>query len=342
MHLPQTEEELDLALSQPGAEVLEALRPLGGDFILLGAGGKMGPTLAWMIRRGLDALGRQTDRVLAVSRFSDRRAAQWLEQRGIATLSADLLDPAAVAALPQAAQVLYLAGQKFGTSQTPSLTWAMNTLAPAAVAQHFAQARTLIYSTGCVYPLVAAGGPGSCEQDALTPPGEYANACVGRERIFEHFGRRLATPQCFFRLCYAVELRYGVLHDLAQRILQDQPVDLSMGEVQVIWQHDAHLRALQCLSLCAQPGPAINITGPQRLRVRDLALELGRRLGRRPRFENQEGPLSWAWDTQRSLAHFGAPPTPLEFMLDATAQWVAAGGRSLGKPTHFEVNDGQF
>ena len=334
--------DLDDQLSLPTPGVLDTLRALDGDVLVLGAGGKMGPTLARMVRRGLDEIGRRDRRVFAVSRFSSAAAAAELQRHGVQTIACDLLDRAAVQALPDAPNVIFMAGQKFGTSEAPELTWVMNTLVPAIVAERFARSRIVVFSTGCVYPLVRADGPGSHENDALGPPGEYANSCVGRERVFTHFAKQNGTPTLLFRLCYAIDLRYGVLCDVANKVARGQPVDVTMGAANVIWQGDANARAIQCLAHTATPPLALNVTGLQRVSIRWLAQRFGDLLGRTPAIAGQEGATAWLWDATRSYALFGPPVVSLEEMIDATAQWVRQGGATLGKPTHFETTDGRF
>lgn len=334
--------ELEEALSRPTTGVLDTLRSLEGDVMVLGAGGKMGPTLARMVRRGFDEIGHQQRRVLAVSRFSSASATRSLLGHGVETMACDLRDRAAVAALPEVPNVIFMAGQKFGTSEAPELTWVMNTLVPAIVAERFARSRIVVFSTGCVYPLVPADGPGSRECDDLGPPGEYANSCVGRERVFTHFAKQHGTRALLFRLCYAIDLRYGVLCDVAQKVAQGQPVDVTMGSANVIWQGDANARAIQCLARTASPPPALNVTGIERVSVRWLAQRFGESLGRAPIICGQESATAWLWDASRSYELFGPPTVTLEEMIEATARWHRQGGATLGKPTHFESTDGRF
>ena len=338
----QTIAELEDALSRPTPGVLETLRRIPGDVMVLGAGGKMGPTLARMVRRGFDAIGDSSRRVLAVSRFSSVAAARSLQEAGVETIACDLTDRDAIQNLPDAPNVISLVGQKFGTSDAPELTWITNTLVPALVAQRYATSRIVALSTGCVYPLVATDGPGSSENDPLLPPGEYANSCVGRERVFEYYAKRHGTPMVFVRLCYAIDLRYGVLLDLAQRVFHGQPIDLSMGATHVIWQGDANARIIQCLDHTATPPVAVNVTGLERLSICALAARLGQLLGRDAQFEGTEAATAWLWNAQRSYDWFGPPTVPIEEMLQATADWVRHGGETLNLPTHFEVRDGTF
>jgi nucleoside-diphosphate-sugar epimerase len=338
----QTIEELDEALSRPTPGVLDTLRSLEGDIMILGAGGKMGPTLARMVRRGLDEIGHQHRQVIAVSRFSSAQAAMSLLQHGVQTIACDLMDRAEVNALPEVPNVIFMAGQKFGTSDAPELTWAMNTVVPAIVAERFAKSRIVVFSTGCVYPLMPANGRGAREDDPLTPPGEYANSCVGRERVFEHFAKQHGTHALMFRLCYAIDLRYGVLLDVAQKVAANQPVDVSMGYANVIWQGDANARAIQCLAHTASPPIALNVTGIDRVSIRELAKRFGAKLGREAIITGSENSTAWIWDAARSYELFGPPTVSLDEMIDATVHWLQMGGSTIGKPTHFEVHDGQF
>lgn len=310
---------------------------MAGDAIVLGAAGKMGPHLAMMLRRGMRG------RVYGVSRFSDTGVRERLTAAGVETIACDLADPGAVAGLPDAPSVFFLAGQKFGTSGAPETTWAMNVLVPAIVAERYRASRIVAFSTGCVYPFVPVGTGGSREEDAIGPPsGEYAWSCVGRERMFGHASRRHGTRAALFRLNYAVEFRYGVLVDIAQKVLAGEPVDVSMGHVNIIWQGDAVARAIQSIALADSPPGAINVTGPQTLAVRELAARLGQRLGRAPRLAGAEAPTAWLSDASRSVALWGAPRVTVDQMIDWVASWLETGGQTLGKPTHFEARDGKY
>jgi nucleoside-diphosphate-sugar epimerase len=337
-----TIEDLEAELSRPTPGVLDTLRALDGDVMILGAGGKMGPTLARMVRRGLDEIGHKHRRVIAVSRFSSASAVRGLQQHGVETIACDLMDRTAVQALPDAANVIFMAGQKFGTSDAPELTWVMNTLVPALVAERFAKSRIVVFSTGCVYPMVPADGPGSREDDVLGPPGEYANSCVGRERVFTHFAKQHGTRALLFRLCYAIDLRYGVLCDVATKVARGLPVDVTMGSANVIWQGDANARAIQCLTHTASPPVALNVTQLEPVSIRWLAQRFGELLERAPVITGKEGNTVWLWNAARSYELFGPPTVSLAEMIEATARWVRQGGATLGKPTHFETTDGRF
>lgn len=337
---PLTEDALEEWLSRPdeAGAVAAALERVPGDLIVLGAGGKMGPTLARMARRAM----APDRRVIAVSRFSSDRAMESLQRAGVEVIRCDLLDPAAVAALPDAANVIFMAGQKFGTGDDPESTWMMNAVLPAMVAHRYPGARSVVFSTGCVYEPAPVRGGGSREHDPLRPPGEYAWSCVARERVFDHHCRRHGTPTLMLRLNYAVDLRYGVLHDVATMVWRGQPVDLDTGHVNVIWQGDANARALMALERAAVPAAVVNVTGRELVPVRWLAEQFGALLGREPRFTGAEQPTAWLADAARSFDWFGPVTVSLEHMIRATADWLRAGGVSLGKPTRFQNRDGEF
>ncbi len=333
-----TEAELDERLSRPTDGVREVLRRLPGDLLVLGAGGKMGPSLATMARRALD----HRHRVYAVSRFSDPAARSRLDAAGITTLVADLMDPAAVARLPDAPHLIFMAGQKFGTEAAPHTTWAMNAIVPTLIAQRYRGVRSVVFSTGNVYPLTPADSGGPEEHHAVGPVGEYAMSCLARERIFEHASATTGTPVCIVRLNYAIDLRYGVLVDIARRVRAGEAVPLAMGHVNVIWQGDANAHALECLALAASPATVLNVTGAETLGVRWLAERFGERFGRAPRFEGTEGSDALLSNAARSVARFGPPTVGVESMLAWVAEWLEQGGPLLARPTHFEERSGRF
>jgi len=335
---PANTVELDEWLSRPTEGVVETLASLEGDLIILGAGGKMGPTLARMARRALPE-GRD---VIAVSRFSSRDAADELESHGVKVVRCDLLNRTAVAELPDARNVIFMAGQKFGTQDQPELTWMMNSVLPSIVAERYANSRLVVFSTGCVYPFVPADSGGSREIDAVAPTGEYAYSCVARERVFTHYSKQNRTPLLIFRLNYAIDLRYGVLHDIATKVYRGESVDVSMGYVNVIWQGDANARALQSLTHTSSPPEILNVTDPECLSVRNLAERFGVLLEREPVITGKEAETAWLSDASKSFEWFGPPTVSLDDMLQATADWIVRGGESLGKPTHFETRDGNY
>jgi nucleoside-diphosphate-sugar epimerase len=329
--------ELDDLLCRPSQALIDDLEKTEGDIMILGVAGKMGPTLAGLAKA---ALPRR--RVIGVARFSDPAARAWLEARGIETLSCDLLDEAAIKALPKSPNVVFMAGRKFGAEGDLSLTWAMNAHVPALVAQAFRDSRIVAFSTGCVYPFVPVSGTGATEDLPPDPPGEYAQSCVGRERMFEYFSRQFGTPGRLFRLNYSIDMRYGVLHDIATKIVTGKPIDVRLGHVNFIWQGDAAAQALRCLAHCDMPTSPINVSGHEILRVRDLAKKLGARLGRDPVIVGDEEPTAWLTDTSQATKLFGLPVVDTQQMIAWTADWVARSMPSLGKPTKYEVRDGRY
>ena len=334
-------EVLDDLLSEPTPPVVAAMRRAGGDLVVLGAGGKMGPTLARMARRAVELAG--TSRlVTAVSRFSTPPVREQLERDGVRTVACDLLDRRAAAALPDAADVMYLAGMKFGASSRPALTWAENCLVPAAVCERYAHSRIAAFSTGNVYGLVPAGQGGSTERDEPAPAGEYAMSCLGRERVFEYFSEHSGTPVTLLRLNYACELRYGVLADIARRVHAGEPVDLTMGYLNAIWQGDANAMALCAVEHAASPPLALNVAGLEELPVRAVAAAFGERFGREARFTGREAVDALLSNGRQAAQLLGPPRVSVDQMIDWIADWVARGGAALGKPTHFEVRDGRF
>lgn len=331
---------LDDWMSRPSDALTAFVATLRGPLVVLGAGGKMGPSLCALVRRAADAAGHALD-VVAISRFSDPGARAWLEARGVRTLACDLMTDD-LRALPDAENVLYLVGLKFGTQQAPAQTWAVNTLIPARVTERYAGARVVALSSGNVYPLVPVGAGGSAEGDPLTPLGEYPNACVARERLFQYGSERHGAPGVLVRLNYATDLRYGVLVDLAQQIAAGRPVDVTMGFLNCIWQRDANDAVVRALALAETPMRPLNLTGVERLSVRRLAEALAQRMGRPVEIVGEEAPTALLSDVSQMVETLGAPATPLDAVLDWTAAWVGRGGPTLGKPTHFEVRDGQY
>jgi nucleoside-diphosphate-sugar epimerase len=329
--------ELDDLLCRPSQALIDDLEKIDGDIMILGVAGKMGPTLAGLAKAALP--GR---RIIGVARFSDPNVKAWLEARGIETLNCDLLDQAAIAALPKVKHIVFMAGRKFGAEGDLSLTWAMNAHVPALVAQAFPQSRIVAFSTGCVYPFVPVDGKGADENLAPNPPGEYAQSCVGRERMFEYFSRKFQTPGRLFRLNYAIDMRYGVLHDIATKILQGKPIDVSLGHVNFIWQGDASSQALRCLAHCDTPTSPINVSGREILAVRELAAKFGALLKREPVITGTEQPTAWLTDTSQATKLFGLPIVDTDRLIAWTADWVARAMPSLGKPTKYEVRDGRY
>jgi nucleoside-diphosphate-sugar epimerase len=328
---------LDELLCRPSQALIDDLRKVDGDIMILGVAGKMGPTLA-----GLAKAAVPDRRVIGVARFSDAGVKDWLEARGVQTISCDLLDETAIKSLPKVKNIVFMAGRKFGAEGDLSLTWAMNAHVPALVAQAFADSRIVAFSTGCVYPFVPVSGNGSSEDMPPNPPGEYAQSCVGRERLFEYFSRQCATPGRLFRLNYAIDMRYGVLHDIASKVLQGKPIDVSLGHVNFIWQGDASAQALRCLAHCDTPTSPINVSGHEILSVRELAAKFGKRFGRAPVIVGKEEPTAWLTNTSQAVKLFGLPIVDTDQLISWTADWVSRSMPSLGKPTKYEVRDGRY
>jgi hypothetical protein len=328
---------LDELLCRPTHALIDDLKTVDGDIMVLGVAGKMGPTLA-----GLAKAAAPERRVIGVARFSDAGVKDRLHTRGVETISCDLLDEAAVNALPKAPNIIFMAGRKFGAEGDLAMTWAMNAHVPAIVAQAFRQSRIVAFSTGCVYPFVPVDSKGSDEGMAPNPPGEYAQSCVGRERMFEYFSKTFDTPGRLFRLNYAVDMRYGVLYDIASKVWQGKPIDVSLGHVNFIWQGDASSQALRCLAYCETPTSPINVSGHDILAVRDLAGQFGALFGREPVIIGTEEPTAWLTDTSRAVKLFGLPTVDTAQLIAWTADWVARAMPSLGKPTKYEVRDGRY
>jgi nucleoside-diphosphate-sugar epimerase len=344
LHSPKTDHEIEDLLSQPTPGVIATVKALDGDFMVLGVGGKMGTSLAVMLRRALDAAGKPSAKVYGVSRFSRAEARAELEKFGILPLACDLADPDAIAQLPDVANIEYLAGQKFGTAGAPDETWLQNTVVPAFVARKFRHSRIVVFSTGCVYPFSPTAGDsrGATEATPVAFLGEYASTCVGRERVFTHYARKYGTKQLMFRLNYSVELRYGVLVDIATRVLAGEPVDITMGWFNLIWQGDACARAIQCLEHTASPPKILNVTGAEKYSIRAITEKFGVLLGREPKFTGAESEAAWISDASESLRLFGPTTMSLDAMMPLVANHVSGGGKLLGKPTHFETRDGKF
>src|SRR5262245_14081922 len=336
----EAEQELDDLLSEPTPGIVNVLKRLPGDILLLGVGGKMGLSLAHMARRASDAAGI-TRRVIGVSRFSSG-GEDALTACGIETVGCNLLDRPAMDRLPDAPNVIFLAGTKFGTTGDTPSTWATNSYLPGTVAHRFRSSRIVAFSTGNVYGLTPVASGGSTEGADLHPVGEYAMSCLGRERIFEYFSRSAGTAVAVFRLNYACDLRYGVLVDLATRVRAGAPIDLSMGHFNTIWQGDANAAALCALEHASTPPWVVNVTGPEVLSVRAVCEEFGRLMGREVQFVGRESDSALLADARRAIGVWGPPRVTAGELIEGVARWVVRGGRTLGKPTRFESRDGRF
>jgi nucleoside-diphosphate-sugar epimerase len=340
---PDSEASLDEYLSRPTAETVRSLASLDGDLLVLGAGGKMGLSLAQMARRALNQTGRTDLGITAVSRFGSPATLDRFRAAGLDTISCDLLADGALARLPDAPNVLYLVGMKFGSTGEPGLTWAMNTYLPGLVAERFKRSRIVALSTGNVYPLVDVRSGGALESDPPGPVGEYAQSCLGRERMFTYYSERESTPVTLVRLNYANALRYGVLLDIALRVLRGEPVDVTMSHVNVIWQADADAAILRSFELCGSPPAVLNVSGPETASVRWLAVRLAELLD--APFPNFTGALSETAllsNCAKQFALFGYPSVPLGRLLEWTVAWIRQGGALLNKPTGFQSRDGTF
>jgi nucleoside-diphosphate-sugar epimerase len=336
-----SERQLETALSEPSEADAQAMAALEGDLIILGVAGKMGPSLAKRARRACELAGI-AKRIIGVARFSNPESRRELESAGIECMSADLLEPGALEKLPDAENVLYMAARKFGSTGNEHLTWAMNALLPGLVAERYAASRIVAFSTGNVYPLVSVAQGGASEQTQPGPVGEYAQSALGRERMFEYFSNRYGTRVTLLRLNYAIDLRYGVLLDIGQKIFERRPIDVTMGHVNVIWQGDANSVALRSFALCSSPPAVLNLTGPETIAVRWIARRFGERFGVEPVIVGTESDTALLSNAARCHRLFGYPSVTVEQMIEWVSDWIGMGGATLSKPTHFETRDGKF
>ena len=336
-----TEAELEEILSRPSKADIDAMAQLDGDLLILGAGGKMGPSLARRARRAAEA-AKMRKKIIAVARFSDDAVRKSLAADGVETLVADLLEPGSLSALPQIPNIIFMAARKFGTTGSEDLTWAMNTYLPGLVAERYRNSRIVAFSTGNVYPLQHAIQGGAVESTPVAPESEYAQSALGRERMFEYGARQWSTPVTILRLNYAIDLRYGVLLDIGTAVHERRPVDLRMALVNVIWQGDANSVCLRSFPYCQAPPLVLNVTGPETLSVRYVAEEFARRFKVQPIFSSEELPTALLNNASKAHQMFGYPAVTAAQMMDWTAAWIESGGRRLNKPTHFQVRDGKF
>ena len=332
---------LEARLTEPRPALVEAMSGLEGDILILGAGGKMGPTLATLAAKATKAAGGSR-KITAVSSWSQPGLRERLESMGVHTLAANLLDPAALAALPDTPNLIYMVGRKFGSSGAEWSTWTTNVWLAGQVARRFRESRVVMFSSGNIYPFVPISSGGATEDTPPAPVGEYAMSCLGRERMFDHGANELGTKVLQYRLNYAVELRYGVLLDVAMKVWRKEPIDLSMGYFNCVWQGYANEVALRSLALAASPPAILNVTGPETVSVRALAKRFGELLDREPQFEGQESDSALLSNASKCFEHFGKPEVTLELLTQWTAAWIRQGGDTLDKPTHFETRDGKY
>jgi nucleoside-diphosphate-sugar epimerase len=331
-------EALEDFMTTPAQALVDDMHRLDGDILILGVGGKMGPTLARLAKRAAP-----DKRLVGVARFSEPGLQDKLEAWGVETIECDLLDRDSVGAIPKLPNVVFMAGRKFGSTGAEELTWAINAYVPAIVGEAFAASRIVTFSTACVYPFVSVLHGGAGEDTPPTPPpGEYAASCVGRERILQYFTKRNGNPGCLVRLSYAVEPRYGVLHDVAGKVLRGETIDLSMGHVNVIWQGDANAQALRALHHCAVPACPINVSGPETVSIHALAHAFGRHLAKEPVFTGHEADTAWLVNSSKAARLFGYPMVPLDRVIGWVANWVSRGMPDLGKSTHYEERAGVY
>jgi nucleoside-diphosphate-sugar epimerase len=333
--------ELEQIMTEPSDRLIRDVAQLDGDLIILGVGGKMGPSLAKLAKNAFERAGLK-HKVIGVSRFSAKEIREDLEKSGIETIYADLLEEDQLLALPAAKYVIHMVGRKFGTTGREHLTWAMNAYLPGRVAEKYRDARIVSFSTGNVYPLMQLAHGGASEDEPARPVGEYAQSCLGRERVFEYFSWKYGIPMVHFRLNYAIEMRYGVLLEIARAVRERRPIDLRMGQVNVIWQGDANEMAIRSLLHCQSPPKILNVTGPENVSVRWLARQFGVRFGVEPIFEHEEADSALLSNASEAHRLFGYPRVTLRQMIDWTAQWLQVGGVTYDKPTHFQEREGAF
>jgi len=333
--------QLEELLSRPTPEVVQSMGRVEGDVIVLGVGGKIGPSLARMARRASDMAGAKR-RIIGVARFSTPGLAEQLRADRIETISCDLLDRQSLASLPEVPNVLYLAAMKFGSTGQEAATWARNVYLPGMVCERYRASRIVAYSTGNVYPLTPPERGGSVETDAPGPIGDYAMSTLGRERIFTYFSQSLGIPVALVRLNYAHEMRYGIMVDLAQKVMEGRTVDLAMGYFNAIWQGDNNAMTLRALEHVASPPMILNVTGPRVMSVRSVAEQFGRLLGKSVRFSGTEAPDALLSNASLAFRLFGQPTVDEERLMRWIAGWLRDGGPTLNKPTHFETRNGKF
>lgn len=334
-------EELELKLSEPSERLIRDISKINGDIIILGVGGKMGPSLARLAVRAIKEAGIKK-RVIGVSRFSETGLRESLESHGIETIAIDLLDDEQLQNLPDVENVIYMAGKKFGTQGNEHFTWAMNAYLPARVSEKFRNSKIVSFSSGNIYPFVHVGSGGATEDTPVAPVGEYAQSCLGRERIFTYFSNKYNTPMLMFRLNYAIDMRYGNLLEVARMVYDQKPIDIRNGQMNVIWQGDANEYALRSLLICEAPPKILNVTGPETISIKWVAKEYGKLFDKTPIFVNEEEPTSLLNNASQCHRIFGYPRVSLREMIEMTANWVKNKGITINKPTHFQEREGKF
>ena len=333
--------KLETGFLQPSEDLIHDLTGLSGDLVILGAGGKMGPGLSILARNALNASGK-SNRVIAVSRFSDKATEQKLNHAGVETIGSDLLNSHDLDKIPVVPNIIYMAGRKFGTSGNEPMTWAMNAFLPGKIAEKFRDSRIVVFSTGNVYPFMPVSSGGAVETDIPSPVGEYAQSCLGRERMFEYFASVNKTPLLIYRLNYAIDFHYGVMVEIARSVMEGKEIDLRTGYANMIWQGDANEYALRCLNLCSNPPAYLNVTGPETVSVRELATEFGKRFGKEPLFQHHELETALLSNSSKMIKLLGPPKVALNRMIDLVSEWILEGGSLYDKPTHFQEREGTF
>jgi nucleoside-diphosphate-sugar epimerase len=334
-------EELDRKLSEPGQALIQDMKNIQGDIMILGIGGKMGPSLATLALEAIKEAGIDK-KVYGASRFSNKQMETSLQGAGVITIAGDLLDGDFLNKLPDCENIIYMAGNKFGTAGNEHFTWAMNAYLPGRVAERYATSKIVVFSSGNIYPFMPVSGQGADESVTPEPIGEYAQSCLGRERVFEHFSIKNQTPMLIYRLNYALDLRYGVLVEVAKSVFNQTPVDITTGYANVIWQGDANSFALRCLLHCESPAKKLNVTGPEIISIQELAMKFGLLMNKPVQFVGESALSVLLNDARHSFELFGKPETSLDQIIEWTANWVMEGGEDLGKPTHFQERKGKF
>jgi nucleoside-diphosphate-sugar epimerase len=337
----KTIEQLEAALAEPSEALINDVAALDGDILLLGIGGKMGPSMGRLAANAVKRAGLNKQ-VIGASRFSDAGLRDELNSSGIKTIQVDLLNDPELQALPDVKNVIYLAGNKFGTTGNEHFTWAMNSYLPGRVAEKYRHSRIVVFSTGNVYPLTPVGHGGATEETPTGPNGEYGQSCLGRERVFEHFSHKYDIPMTIFRLNYAIDLRYGVLVEIAKSVHEGRTIDLTMGHANCIWQGDANEWALRSLNVASTPPTVLNISGPETISLRWAAELFGEQFGKSPIFTGEEAPTALLSNCSKAHQLFGYPKVPLRQMINWIAGWVSSGGQTWNKPTHFQEREGKF